>query len=56
MPMLCIGVFPHVDDAIRSAPIRVRGVVVVGVAGRVDIPGIIRVAPIRRTQPTVLRL
>ena len=41
-------------NTIRRAPIRVRGVVVVGVASRVDIPRIVRVATIGRTQTTVL--
>ena len=43
-------------DAIRGAPIRVRGVVVVGVARRVDVPSVVRVASRRRPQPAVLRL
>ena len=44
------------DDAIGSAPIRVRGVVAVGVAGRVDIPRVVSVATVSRTQTAVLRL
>ena len=38
----------------RGEPIRVAGVVVVDIAGRVDIPRIVRIATIRRTQPNVL--
>ncbi len=45
-PLLWSGVV-RLADAIRAAPERVRGVVVVGVAGGVDIPRIIRVAAIR---------
>ena len=55
-PMHCIRFYSRLDDAIRGAPITVRGVVVVGVACGVDIPCIIRVAAIRRTQTAVLRL
>lgn len=52
-----IRLFSRLDDAIRDAPITVRGVVVVvGVTSGVDVPRIVGVATIRRTQPTVLRL
>lgn len=40
--------------AIRGRGIRVRGVVVVGIAGRVHIPRVISVAAIGRTQPDSL--
>lgn len=39
---------------IRGAPIRVRRVVVVGVACRVDVPRVVAVAAVRRTQAAVL--
>ena len=56
-PVLRTGFCSRLDNTIRGAPITVRGVVVVvDVPGRVHIPRIIRVAAIRRTQPTVLRL
>ncbi len=42
------------DEAIGTPAIRVRGVVVVGVAGCVDIPCVVRIATIGRPQPTVL--
>ena len=56
MLMLCTRFVTHVDDATRGAPIRVRGVVVVGVACGVDIPHIVSVTSIRRTQTAVLCL
>ena len=37
--------------AIRGGPIRIRGVVVVGVAARVDIPRIVGIAAIGTPQP-----
>jgi len=40
--------------AVRGGAIRVRRVVVVGVASRVHIPHVVRVAAIGRTQPDVL--
>lgn len=39
---------------IGGEPIRVARVVVVDIARRVDIPRIIRIAPVRRAQPNVL--
>ncbi len=60
----CVSVVWHIramrglcslcSDTIRTAPIRVRGVVVVGVACRVDIPCIIGIAAISGTQTAVL--
>ena len=41
------GLYSLCSDTIRTAPIRVRGVVVVGVACGVDIPSVVRVATIR---------
>ena len=46
VPLLCRRLIAYVGT-IRAAPKRERGVVVVGVAGGVDIPRIIRVAAIR---------
>ena len=51
--MLCEGLI-SVAYAIRGKPIRVRRVVVVDVAARVDIPRIVRVATISGPQTHVL--
>ena len=48
-PLVC----RHSSEAIRSAVIAVECVVVVDIARSVDIPRIVRVATIRRTQPAV---
>ena len=42
------------SGTIRDGAIRVGGVVVVGVAGRIDIPCIVRIAPIRGPEAAVL--
>ena len=55
-PVLRTGFYSRLDNTIRGAPITVRGVVDVDVACRVDIPCVVRVTAIRRTQTAVLRL
>ena len=54
-PLLCSGLIDALVEAIGSAPIRVVRVVVVNLTRSVDIPSVVRVATIRRTQPAVLR-
>ena len=53
--MLYIGLISF-NGTIRAAPLRVRGVVVVGVASGVDVPRIVRIASIGRTQTAILSL
>ena len=55
LALLCSAFFRACYGTIRGAAIRVRRVVVVGVARRVHVPDIVAVAAIRRTQPAVLR-
>lgn len=42
-------------DAVGAAPIRVIRVVVVDIAGRVDVPGVVTIATIRGRQAHILR-
>ena len=53
---LCAGLYAAECNTIRSAPIRVRRVVVVGVARRVDVPCVVGVGTVRGTQSAVLSL
>ena len=44
----------RLSDPIRDRAIRVRSIVVVGVAAGIDIPRIVRIATIRRPQTAIL--
>lgn len=55
MPSLCDSCIRAFLGTIGSRPIRVSGVVVVGVARRIDIPCIVGVAAIGRPQTDVDR-
>lgn len=42
-------------DAVWAAPIRVVRVVIVDIAGRVDVPGVVAIATVRGRQAHMLR-